>query len=494
MALGNIPNDIKTPLVFIDIDNSGAVEGTPALTYKVLVIGVQLATGTATPLTLNRITTSESAIDGLYGKGAMLSRMLKTFRKGNGYTDVYALGVADPSPSVATGTITPTVTTAKSGVIALLIAGDSVQVPVAEGDTRDAICDAIVEAINDDENLPVTATKGGAQGTEVVLVESKWGGTTANDIDMRLNYYDGEVLPGGVSIELEQVSQGAGTPDIEEIVNAIPDEWYNQIVMPFNDTQSMNGLRDELIDRWGPLVMMEGIGFVGYRGTFAETGTFGQSRNDFLYSTIGTNRAPHSPWEWASAYCAVASYQLAIDPARPLQTLVMRGILPPNKEDRWPQFPERNLLLGDGIATTFVTPGEEVAIEREVSMYKVNTYGDPDPSYMDITTPATLGYLRYSLRTMVTNNFPRHKLAGDDVLDDLDPGQPVVTPKLMRQAIINLAATDWVPKGLMEDLDGFKESLEVWRDSSDQNRLNCIFRPDLVNQLRVFAALNQFKL
>jgi phage tail sheath gpL-like len=80
------------------------------------------------------------------------------------------------------------------------------------------------------------------------------------------------------------------------------------------------------------------------------------------------------------------------------------------------------------------------------------------------------------------------------VLDFLDPGQPVVTPKIMRQAIINLATTDWVPKGLVENLAAFKESLEVYRDSSDQNRLNCVFKPDVVNQFRIFAALMQFKL
>jgi phage tail sheath gpL-like len=170
----------------------------------------------------------------------------------------------------------------------------------------------------------------------------------------------------------------------------------------------------------------------------------------------------------------------------------MTGILPPAKEDRWPQFPERNNLLADGIATYTVTAGGEVAIEREVSMYRVNSFGDPDPSYMDIITSATLGYLRYSMRNMVTNRFPRHKLAGDDVLDTLDPAQPVVISKIMRQAIIELATIDWVPKGLMEDLEGFKETLEVYRDSSDNNRLNVLLNPDLVNQLRVLASLNQF--
>lgn len=494
MALGNIPNDIKTPLVYIEIDNSQAVSGTPALAQKILVLGMQLQTGTATALTLNRITASESQMNALYGAGSMLARSLKTLRNGNAFTDVYAMGVTIEGGSSAKGSIAPAVTTTNAGVIYLLIAGESVQVTVKENDTREGIVDAMVARINANAQLPVTAAKVGDAESALCELTCKWAGSTGNDIDVRVNYYDGEVLPGGVTLTIVPMQGGAGTPDMTEVVAAIPDEWYNHIVMPFNDTASLNALRDELTTRWGPLKMIEGIAYTAFRGTFAETGAFGQARNDFLFTCMGTNKAPHSPWEWAAAYCAQGSYSLGIDPARPLQTLVLKGILPPAKSDRWPQLPDRNLLLGDGIATYMVTAGEEVAIEREVSLYKKNSFGDPDPSYMDITTPATLGYLRYSLRTMVTNRYPRHKLANDDVLDTLDPGQPVVTPKLMRQAIIDLATTDWVPKGLMEDLAGFKETLSVFRDSSDVNRLNCIFNPDLVNQLRVFAALEQFKL
>jgi len=105
MALGSIPNDIRVPLVYIEIDNSQALTGTPALAQKVLVIGQQLSGGSATPLTLNRITTSESQIDDLYGKGAMLSRTLKQFRKDNQFTDVYALGVEDLAATAAKGEI-----------------------------------------------------------------------------------------------------------------------------------------------------------------------------------------------------------------------------------------------------------------------------------------------------------------------------------------------------------------------------------------------------
>ena len=74
-----------------------------------------------------------------------------------------------------------------------------------------------------------------------------------------------------------------------------------------------------------------------------------------------------------------------------------------------------------------------------------------------------------------------------------DPAQPVVTPRLMEQAILEVAL-GWVSAGLMENFDLFKETLDVYRDTSDRNRLNCVCHPDVVNQLRVFAALIQFKL
>lgn len=492
MSLGNIPNDIRVPLVYIDIDNSQALTGTPALSQKILVLGMQSASSGAAPLTINRVTTSESEMDFLFGKGYMLSRELKTLRAANSFTDVYAMGVTLSGGTAAKGEVAVSVTTVKAGVIYLLIAGESVQVTVDETDDADSIATAIIDRVNELTELPVTAALKAAT-TNVVELTCKWPGTTGNDIDVRYNYYDGEALPGGVTLAITDFAGGAGTPDMAEVIAAIPDEWYNHIVMPFNDTQSMNDLRDELITRWGPLKMIEGIAYTAFRGTFAETGTFGESRNDWLYTCMGTNKAPTPTWEFAASYAGVAAYSLGIDPARPLQTLVLPGILPPAKEDIW-DMTERNLLLFDGIATYMVTPGNQVAIEREISMYRENSYGDPDPSYLDITTPATLGYLRYSLRVMVTNRYPRHKLAGDDVLPTLNPDQPVVTPKLQRQRILDLALSDWIPNGLVEDFDTFKSTLEVYRDENDQNRLNCVFKPDVVNQLRVFAALMQFKL
>ena len=48
--------------------------------------------------------------------------------------------------------------------------------------------------------------------------------------------------------------------------------------------------------------------------------------------------------------------------------------------------------------------------------------------------------------------------------------------------------------GLVEDIRAFKANLLVERDPNDPNRVNVLYPPDLINQLRIFAVLAQFKL
>jgi hypothetical protein len=48
--------------------------------------------------------------------------------------------------------------------------------------------------------------------------------------------------------------------------------------------------------------------------------------------------------------------------------------------------------------------------------------------------------------------------------------------------------------GLVENLSAFKNNLLVERDPNDPNRVNVLYGPDLINQLRVFAVLCQFRL
>ena len=49
-------------------------------------------------------------------------------------------------------------------------------------------------------------------------------------------------------------------------------------------------------------------------------------------------------------------------------------------------------------------------------------------------------------------------------------------------------------KGIVENSELFKKYLIVERNVDDPNRLDVLLPPDLVNGLRIFAALVQFRL
>ena len=92
---------------------------------------------------------------------------------------------------------------------------------------------------------------------------------------------------------------------------------------------------------------------------------------------------------------------------------------------------------------------------------------------------------------MITQKYPRHKLANDGTR--FGPGQAIVTPSVIRgELIAEYAAMEY--EGLVENAELFAKYLIVERNASNPNRLDVLLPPDLVNQLRIFAMLNQFRL
>lgn len=143
----------------------------------------------------------------------------------------------------------------------------------------------------------------------------------------------------------------------------------------------------------------------------------------------------------------------------------------------------------DGISTFTVNDGGQVQLERLITTYRTNSYGDPDPSYLNVETIATLSYLRYSTRVRITQKFPRHKLADNGT--NFAPGQPVVTPSIIKTELLALF-TEWEEAGLVEDFTTFKDELYVVRNKSDRDRVDVLAGPNLINQFRIFAEQIRF--
>ncbi|WP_429186328.1 phage tail sheath subtilisin-like domain-containing protein [Aeromonas veronii] len=484
VPFNKIPSDIRVPLAYVEFDNAGALKGTPVLEWRTLFIGQKLPSGTAKAGEAVRITRRGEAAR-LFGEGSMLASMLEIGKTANSFMETWAIALNDDASNVA-ATVPLKVLTAATGAgtLSLLIGGTHLQVGVAAADTATVIAAKIASKIMATPSLPVTAVA--AAG--VVTLTAKHKGEVGNGIDVLVNFYAGEQLPAGVTLELKPLSGGTGNPDITLAIAGFGDEWWKSIVMPYTDALNMKRLETELQERWGPMRMNDGLAWSAYRGTLAQAANFGNSHNGHLMSTMATNLAPQPPYLWASVYAVVAGTSLAIDPARPLQTLVLPGILPPQKSVRWSRE-ECDLLLHDGMATHTVAPGDDVMIQREITMYQQDAYGMPDTSYLDVQTPATLSYIRYGWVQRVQKMFGRHKLGNDGTR--YAPGQPIVTPKILTtQALAYF--TELEKKGLVENFEQYKATLIVERNADNPNRLDMLGHPDLINQFRIMANQVQF--
>ncbi len=484
ISFNDIPGNLRVPLCYIEFDNSNAVQGLAEAEYQLLVLGQMLPTGRADEAVPVRVLSADHAVS-LFGRGSMLAEMFGYIKDADKYLETWAIPLLDNAAGVAaTGTITLTGTATAAGVLNGYIAGQRVQASVAAADTPTVAAAALAEAINDDPDLPATATA--AEG--VVTLAARHKGECGNDIDIRMNYYTGEVLPSGLSVTITAMANGAANPDVADAIDVMGDEWWNALVMPWTDGANMAALEAELLDRWGPMSMQDSQAYMALRGTHAEVCTWSASRNSHLASCLPTGKSPVPAYVWAAVYATIASVALSDDPARPLQTLALPGILAPAKEARWLKE-ERNLLLYDGLSTYTVNPDGTVRIERAVTTYQTNAYGLEDTSYLDVTTPATLSYIRYATRVRITTKFPRHKLADDGTR--FGPGQAIVTPSIARAELLALFR-QLEERGLVENFDQYKDDLIVERNADDPNRLDILSPPNLVNQLRIFAEQIQY--
>jgi phage tail sheath gpL-like len=497
IQLNDIPASTYTPLVHIEINNTGANTGLPTALNKVLIFGQQDSTATVAEGTLNNVFSPQMA-QALYGRSSMLAAMVAGFKTLNADADVWVIGLDDdPAGIAAAGGLSITGTATASGTLSVMIGGIRIRQAVYAGDTGAEISTALIDTVNANLDVPVIASayvappppegQLAADITPTIVFTARHAGECGNDIDIRYNYYTGEMLPAGVAVDVVAMTGGTANPDVSLAIAAMGDTWWNYTVNPYTDAANLDALNDELVSRWGPMKMIDSLAFSAFRGTLAETTTFGLSRNDYLMTVVGTGLVPQPPYVWAACMAAESIASLVINPARPLQTLAVSYLLPPAAADRWPQE-DRNTLLHDGIST-YTVNSDTVQIERMVTLYQLDAYGNPDTSYLNLTTPATLSYIRYATRLDIEQKFPRCSLADDGT--PVAPGQAIVTPAIIKNELIALGY-QLNTQGLIENMDAYIQTLQVERDTEDRDRVNVASSPDIVNQFRQFAMAMNF--
>lgn len=491
VSFNHIPSTLRLPLFWAEVDPSKA--GNFQNYGRILVWGHKLAAGSAADDTAVQVGSADSA-RALVGRGSMLDRMMVALRANNAFDDVWLLPVAEPAAGVkAAYTITVSGPATGSGTLFLYVAGQRLQIAVTADDAAADIAAAINAAINAATDLPVTSTVAAA----VVTATCRWKGETGNDIDIRANYrgrLGSEAYPAGVAVAVAQSVVGTGVPVLTTALANLGDQEFETIVHCWTDSATLDALDTEWGDndggRWAWDRQLYGHVYSARSGTPGALGTFGNARNGPHQTTWGYRGSPSPVWERAAAWGAQCHRALINDPARPQHTLPLIGILPATDDLRFTKG-EKNALQYDGVSVAKETIEGTLQIETNITHYQRNTHGFDDNAYLDVTTLATLAYVLRSMRHRVTSRFPRHKLASDGTR--FGPGQAIVTPNTVRAELIaHYRELEWV--GLVENADKFKQHLIVERNVDDPNRLDVLYPPDLVNQLKVFAVLAQFRL
>ncbi|MGY3588081.1 phage tail sheath C-terminal domain-containing protein [Bradyrhizobium sp. USDA 4350] len=486
----NIPANLRVPLFYAEVNAGQSPYQGPSRT---LLIGQKTAAGSA-PVNTPVILSGDPTL--LMGAGSMLTEMAIWARQNNQIGEIWMLPLADPGGTTQTHTVTIGAGIAGSaGTVSLYVGGEKVSVGVATTDTNATVATNLSAAINlgyykfgRQLSFPVIATV----AANVVTLTARNAGALAAKQSILTNLV-GDEGPLQQYLAVAAATAGTGVPALGAALAALGDQEFDYICSPYSDTTSLDTIKDFLgptSGRWSPMQQIYGHHLTIMFDTFANLAAFGTGRNDPNASILGVVDSPSSPWRWAAAYGARIAgdknlggevdqaYRISV----PVQTLDLVGIRPPQSRINWFNITQRNTLYQDGIAGFKVQSDGTVTLDRVVTTYQLNNFGQPDITWLDIETRLQMVYFVRYMRQRITQKYGRCALA-----DDNPTGNPgIVTAQILKAECVHVYS-ELETGGLVENSEAFAKALVVER-STDPNRVNAYLPVDTVNQFRVFAA------
>ncbi|WP_339521828.1 phage tail sheath subtilisin-like domain-containing protein [Pseudomonas sp. EL_65y_Pfl2_R96] len=492
MSIGfsNIPADIRVPLFYAEMDNSAANSASSAM--RRLIVAQVNDNATSESIGKLVLVSSLALAKDIGGQGSMLAAMYDTWRKTDPIGEIWCLPLIKDAGAPAKATITITGAATEAGLLNVYVGGVRVQSTVVAAATAAIAAGALAVKINASPDLPVTA----AAVDGVVTLTCKWAGESGNDISIamnRLGKSNGEMTPTGLTVVATAMTAGVGAPDQLDAIAALGDEPFEFMCVPWSDVTTLNAWKDAMDDstgRWSWAKQLFGHVYSAKRGTLGTLVAAGQARND-QHMTIQAMEpsVPQPFWVQAAALAARTAVFISADASRPTQSGSLPGLDPAPASDRF-TLTERQSLLNYGMATAYYEGGY-VRIQRSITTYQKNAYGQADNSYLDSETMHQSAYIVRRMQSVITSKYGRHKLASDGT--KFGAGQPIVTPSTIRGELIAQYGKLEL-EGHVENAELFAEHLVVERDTQDPSRVNVLFPPDYINGLRIFAMLNQFRL
>lgn len=512
ISFNQIPSTVGLPGSYIELDSANARRGQAGKPYRIAVYGqmspayvpVTNVYGSTTPANIPVQVSSAAQAKTLFGAGSILYAMAQDLFKTNSVNEAWFIPQLDDGAGVARVVeldyaLVYTQPSIVTGVERVYIGDREYRVAVALGGTAATVSAALAAAINADEYALFNATA--ATGKLTLTAKAK--GEVMNDVQIVAQYNVGDASPAGTFVTVAQTTAGTQNPSIAAGIASASTMDVTHVVVPYNDATNAALILAEALDRWAPLPGATSLGngqedfviFGAYRGTEAQFTTFMSTRNSEYRTTAhiepgqtigGVQYAGlmSSAFQFAAAYAALSAGLTSVVANNPHQNRVLACLKPAPMVTRFPWNVRNRVVLNQGGATYKYNDAGQVLLETATTERTTTDTGVATDAERRLETQFAKSFIRWSTRTMLETQFPNSRLA-----DDGTAGLPnnVVTPKILKGAIIALAKNVWVPAGIIENFKDFVDSLIVERSTEDCNTIKFQMFPDLVNILTIKA-------
>jgi phage tail sheath gpL-like len=460
ISFNNIPNNVLAPFFGIEFKSSGNNFPAPAFA---LLVGQKLSTGTAVNRSVTLVGDKEE--ESLFGRGSMLSNMVKAFKKNYPTSTPYVYALNDPAGGTkASATIAVTTATATvSETLRIEIGGYEFQVPVIVGQSNTTIKTAIQDAINANLDLPFEAV---SLSTSSITVRFKHLGTIGNGITIK------KLNSTTLVYTVANLASGSGTINLTGQESDIPENiLFNFIGTPYADSTNLtfySSLLSNISGNWGFLEDQYGIAVTIVSDTLVNL-TSTALKNDehtvvFAYPANGTNTPLY---EVIASATAQLHFSLTSPPnmSNALTGTVLEGV----KSDTTFSFADRNALYAYGYSPLRRNRNGDVEFDRVITTYLTDTNNVSDTTYKDVNTIAQLQYTARYYRNRMQARFGKTYINNE-------------TLELMRSEVSNILR-ELETLAVFEDVEDAIKNMVLERNATNPRRVDVRFTPTHVMPL-----------
>jgi phage tail sheath gpL-like len=273
-----------------------------------------------------------------------------------------------------------------AGTLYLYIAGDQVQVSITDAMTVEEISDAVVAAVNADDDIPVIAAKTAVTFETTFTSKSK--GIWGNDIDISLNLGVGETTPIGITAVITPMANGTLVPDISTALDALGTgddaneagftemiHGYGQDDTTLDAIEAYVGTGNDFVGLYSktvarPFRSLTGDTVADAAGLNALIVVADGRRNDRSQGVVAVPGSQSHPMEIAAQALGIMARKnnVRAEEAYVGETLI--GVWPGDTADRWTSdYDDRDTAVKTGISPTKVEAGA-VKLQNVVSFYR----------------------------------------------------------------------------------------------------------------------------